>query len=1564
MPFFGANVSQNVLARQPNTHCFSFHPLGLPYRQHTHTHTQSVVTMSSKDARRAARAKFRDAKLKRTLGEETDLFESNMREEEDVYDVVDEDEYQSLVNSRRQREDFVVDDDGLGYYDDGEERLGDEDGFDMETRKRSSSANLSAGALKKARKAKAARASVSSGALDPSQESVTSSNRSMWDFVRRGAGSRTTSTTKNASSSASRNVDNLLGELDDIVAPVTTSRHSVRRSVPSASRRTRTPTAHSRRSHSEPAVALEPAVDEDNDSGDVAFSLTDNDTHEPPASPVVSAVKKEASVPSDAPVDTEISSASPACRALKADTTESMDTDQVQENPKPRFVPPKRVLKRSAAAQKAIDAEKEKAKKAEETSVPTPIFSVDSVPIVTEDIGTDTAVTIAAPVDLGMFTSEEGGDRTIDFFWIDAAERKGDIHVYGKVESPKEKGKFISCCVVVRGNQRNLFVLPKKDTDGNYAPMEDVYGDVAAILKNGVLPNTAGTSWAAKEVQRRYAFEDPDVPREETTYLKVVYDAKFPAPSEDVCQHGKGNIAKILNGGASPLETFVLKRKLKGPCWLRIKNPQPIKRGPVSWSALEMEVDSPKLIQRLDLVVAPGTPPPPAPPVVSVTMKLKTVLNPRTNKNEVVSVSAVCHRQVFLDGATDQSRQHQSQLSLIRPVDPDSDTTGKTVFPRDFEAERTTKFPQLQEMSNERALLSRLLIQLGKWDPDILVGHNTWGHDIPVLLSRCVEYKLRFWSKLGRHRRFDFPSKSQITSGKDWVVADVMSGRLLCDTYLSAKEHLRETTYSLKSLAETQLKATRQEIQPADTPAYFRTGANAVFLAQHTLNDAQLVQRLMFKLQILPLSKQLTNIAGNLWSHTMKGNRAERTEYLLLHEFHTLKYMVPEKRRSKKDDSAGKAKYAGGLVLEPKKGLYDTFILLLDFNSLYPSLIQEYNLCFTTIDEWASFHKKQLCQPENNENAAKLDELPAVPDGSVERGVLPRVIRNLVDRRRAVKGLLKKESNPDKAEELDIKQKAFKLTANSMYGCLGFSNSRFYAQPIAAMVTSMGRQTLQRTVDIAQSTVGLEVIYGDTDSIMINTRISDLASLHTVRKLGEQVKKEVNKLYKTLELEIDGVFKSMLLLKKKKYAAVTVEEKNGQLVFDREEKGLDLVRRDWCVQSRDTGRFVLDQILSSDQEKEVSISKVLDHLEDLARRMRTGELPMEKYVITKGLSKHPNDYPDAKSLPHVHVAKRMVENNLNLTVGDHIPYLIAKPLETELKSGKVPPAAERARHPDEMKRNKDILSPDVEWYLTQQILPPVARLCEPIEGLSAGLMASHLGLESSKYTQSNNYNDDGFNEDKLVNYIPDSLKEDSERFRDTTKLELLCSGCGMKNEFPGLLYASPEDATMLRGGFRCVNPRCQDPDYWGRKSAGSFMCSVQNAIALLVKPMVTSYYQGVTKCDDPMCGLRTRQLSVNGGVCLSKGCGGTMCLERNERSLRNQLKYLECLFDQEHVYQNLASKESYGTKADIEKYVAEADRAVAVQLHKFAQEYIEDCAYNWIAPTFWQSMFGGIQLKQ
>jgi DNA polymerase alpha subunit A len=134
-------------------------------------------------------------------------------------------------------------------------------------------------------------------------------------------------------------------------------------------------------------------------------------------------------------------------------------------------------------------------------------------------------------------------------------------------------------------------------------------------------------------------------------------------------------------------------------------------------------------------------------------------------------------------------------------------------------------------------------------------------------------------------------------------------------------------------------------------------------LISHTENGSYIQMKLMFKLMVIPLTHQLTTISGNLWSRSLTGGRAERIEYLLLHKFHNAKYVVPDKYSQKGTKGKKKAAYEGGLVLDPKKGLYDKYVLLLDFQSLYPSIIQEYNVCFTTVDRkmvCSIFLKKQM----------------------------------------------------------------------------------------------------------------------------------------------------------------------------------------------------------------------------------------------------------------------------------------------------------------------------------------------------------------------------------------------------------------------------------------------------------------------------------------------------------------------------------------------------------------------------------------------------------------------------
>lgn len=162
----------------------------------------------------------------------------------------------------------------------------------------------------------------------------------------------------------------------------------------------------------------------------------------------------------------------------------------------------------------------------------------------------------------------------------------------------------------------------------------------------------------------------------------------------------------------------------------------------------------------------------------------------------------------------------------------------------------------------------------------------------------------------------------------------------------------------------------RQEL---DYEAALKTWATSkegfMNFVNHCDADTYFIAALVLRLQMLSLTKVLTNIAGNSWARTLSGTRAERNEYILLHEFHRNKYICPDKYSSKlqkaeeralegdEDESTDKKKkdkYKGGLVFEPEKGLYDRFVLVMDFNSLYPSIIQEYNICFTTVERSAT----------------------------------------------------------------------------------------------------------------------------------------------------------------------------------------------------------------------------------------------------------------------------------------------------------------------------------------------------------------------------------------------------------------------------------------------------------------------------------------------------------------------------------------------------------------------------------------------------------------------------------
>jgi DNA polymerase alpha subunit A len=547
-----------------------------------------------------------------------------------------------------------------------------------------------------------------------------------------------------------------------------------------------------------------------------------------------------------------------------------------------------------------------------------------------------------------------------------------------------------------------------------------------------------------------------------------------------------------------------------------------------------------------------------------MSIALRTTYDTKTNKQEILIASARVYENVSLTETTPADKLPSKSFTIMRPVTSD--------YPIGFKLEVERHRGTIGMERNEGALLSKFMAMLGMSDPDVLMGHRLDDVDFGVLLSRMREKNTPGWHRIGRLKRSQWPKTMGKGGGSFFVERQLASGRLLCDLGNDMGKSLMTKcqSWSLTEMCDLFLNEKRVELDNDSVLKTWTTTPKGLMnYLRHCETDTYFIAALALRVQMMPLTKVLTNLAGNSWARTLSGTRAERNEYILLHEFHRNKYICPDKiwgkgnkqkieeeREEGEDggtDAKKKDKYKGGLVFEPEKGLYDKIILVMDFNSLYPSIIQEFNICFTTVE------RADISEEE--------ERVPEVPAAEQSQGILPKLIATLVKRRREVKKLMKdKTATTDQLATWDIKQLALKLTANSMYGCLGYTRSRFYARPLAMLTTYKGREILRSTKELAESSM-LRVIYGDTDSVMINTNMDNIQD---ALKIGNEFKKQVNDRYRLLEIDIDNVFRRILLHAKKKYAAINMVEKDGKFIEKLEVKGLDMRRREYCQLSKDT----------------------------------------------------------------------------------------------------------------------------------------------------------------------------------------------------------------------------------------------------------------------------------------------------------------------------------------------------------------------------------------------------------
>ncbi|EIN06111.1 delta DNA polymerase [Punctularia strigosozonata HHB-11173 SS5] len=594
-------------------------------------------------------------------------------------------------------------------------------------------------------------------------------------------------------------------------------------------------------------------------------------------------------------------------------------------------------------------------------------------------------------------------------------------------------------------------------------------------------------------------------------------------------------------------------------------------------------------------------------------------------------------------------------------------------------------------------------------DPDVVIGYNISNFDLPYLMDRAKALKANKFPFLGRMRNVRTQVKDTHFSSKAYGQRDsketAMEGRLQLDLLQVMQREQKLRSYTLNSVCAQFLGEQKEDVHHSViTELQNGTPESRRRLAVYCLKDAYLPQRLMDKLMYLVNYTEMARVTGVPFNYLLARGQSIKVLSQLFRKANDEGYLVPVFKGEGSDEQ-----YEGATVIEPKKGYYDSPIATLDFSSLYPSIMMAHNLCYTTLLDKATIDRLQLVKDVDYIQTPNNDFFVT---STKRKGLLPTILEDLISARKRAKADLKKESDPFKRAVLDGRQLALKVSANSVYGFTGATIGKLPCLAISSSTTSYGRQMIEKTKQEVEAEYCIanghshnaEVIYGDTDSVMVKFGPSDLKE---VMALGSEAAEFVTtKFIKPIKLEFEKVYFPYLLISKKRYAGLywTKPEKYDKM----DSKGIETVRRDNCRLVSTVIETCLHKMLIDRDVKGAE-----EYTKQMISDLLQNKVDMSQLVITKALAKA--DY--AAKQAHVELAERMKQRDAGSApaLGDRVAYVIVKGIKGAA-------AYEKSEDPIYVLENN--IPIDTKYYLDNQLSKPLMRIFEPILGEKASSLLS------------------------------------------------------------------------------------------------------------------------------------------------------------------------------------------------------------------------------------------------
>jgi DNA polymerase II len=545
--------------------------------------------------------------------------------------------------------------------------------------------------------------------------------------------------------------------------------------------------------------------------------------------------------------------------------------------------------------------------------------------------------------------------------------------------------------------------------------------------------------------------------------------------------------------------------------------------------------------------------------------------------------------------------------------------------------------PYVETFASERALMAAFLEWVENWDPDVFIGWNVVNFDMWYL--QRVADKLGMRLALGRGRRQAHWRELDDDGDRRTVQ---MPGRVVLDGI----ELLRTATYRFESFS---LENVSRELlgdgkllhgsgRGSQITDLFREDKNQ--LARYNLHDCELVWDIFEHTDLMNFAVARSQMTGLIMDRL--GGSVAAFDHLYLPRLHREGYVAP-------NASTETPSSPGGFVMNSEPGIFD-HVLVLDFKSLYPSIIRSF--CIDPLG-------LALGLAESVDDPRLVEGFDG---GRFERQkhVLPAIIAELWERRDAAK------QRGDAAQS-----QAIKIIMNSFYGVLGTPGCRFFDGRLASSITRRGHQIIQETRDKIES-LGDRVIYGDTDSVFV--WLQDAKDDESARARGEFLQETLNQWWRErleneygleciLELEFETHYQRFLMPtvrgsdvgSKKRYAGVVEKEGQQELVF----KGLENVRTDWTKLARRFQSELYRRVFFHEPYR--------DFVKSISLQLRAGEVD-DELVFRKRLRRRLDDY-ERNIPPHVQAARLAVVRGLEKPRrGDWVEYVMttsgAEPLQS------------------------------------------------------------------------------------------------------------------------------------------------------------------------------------------------------------------------------------------------------------------------------------------------------------